>query len=639
MEANLQAQIIVVTERQSISKDLFLMLFIALLPALFTLCWCVFNTQLPVADGSDYTTSAGHAYLGYKMHGIFHLIKILYLERGWRPVTFPLFLMPFLIISKGNMFFSYTAVSTLCIFLGTIYVYLLLNMQLTKFSSAIGACIIGLLPLLQHLGLQTFFAEVAMYPALFAFCYYLIKSDFLRHKGYSIAVAIALVLTLTIRPVEGVTHLALILAVFFYLGWRKKIFSIREIYAVMVVALIGFFLLIAHGITIDMGNERVSNHDLRMNRIYVLIFKASFFLTAMAILPLIISAIKNISRESKNFLIGTMVLATVLIVLWWLPYIQNLTEWTYQNSVGGLAQGLPKQFFKATLHSIFWSAGIIPLLVIVGMALFSSVILSFKKVYEIISTQTFYYLFLIFPLPFILMFSTVQSSPRKIALAIPCLFAALMLIGMAKGKWLRLRNCVFALLLCAQVAVLVMLVTGYDHNKNYATNRWAILMGDSILPMPVLYRPNPHDVTVKFIQQYAKAYGLHNIAAQLPVEHNITVDPFLLSMMVNNNGWNVTAGYPYYAQFSKKNEADIRQRFDGLLLINPFGKMQPSKELAAKFLAIRNTATPWEQITFDTLYQFALGKIGELGWVKGPCYTFKTDTECEGCLFLRKPAV
>src|SRR5918911_1051966 len=96
-----------------------------------------------------------------------------------------MFMVPYLFISKGSVTFAFQAVTISCVLVNAIYVYLFARLYLDRVSALIAANVIGLLPLVQIFEL-TFFSECALFPVMLGALYYLVQSDYFRHRKQTI---------------------------------------------------------------------------------------------------------------------------------------------------------------------------------------------------------------------------------------------------------------------------------------------------------------------------------------------------------------------------------------------------------------------------------------------------------------------
>src|SRR5687768_10224539 len=87
-------------------KELKFILIALVLPVILALIWFYHNNQLPSADATGYLDAAFAMYKKF-LHGKYgSAIASLYADRSWRPVSFQLIIVPFLLIFKGNIYLA-----------------------------------------------------------------------------------------------------------------------------------------------------------------------------------------------------------------------------------------------------------------------------------------------------------------------------------------------------------------------------------------------------------------------------------------------------------------------------------------------------------------------------------------------------
>ena len=88
----------------------------ALIPLLLMVLWQINNVGLPVADANDFLYSASSLSHYLYDGNIDRFLYALYAEKPWRPVSFHLFLFPFMFISGNNVLFTFSVIHSLALF-------------------------------------------------------------------------------------------------------------------------------------------------------------------------------------------------------------------------------------------------------------------------------------------------------------------------------------------------------------------------------------------------------------------------------------------------------------------------------------------------------------------------------------------
>ena len=188
------------------------------------------------------------------------------------------------------------------------------------------------------------------------------------------------------------------------------------------------------------------------------------------------------------------------------------------------------------------------------------------KLEEIISR---YELILIssIPIPFIFYFTSVQTSFRKISLAMVLISIVLLIIGFRNLKPIKNINSVIFICVIILVFSHGKLILE-DKEHSFFKNSNPTIFTGTTFPVPINIDPNPHNTVIDKIDHLRKKYQVNYIA--LPIDENSNpVDPFLLSIMAGQKGF--IANYPYTSSFKK--DLDFLKNFDAALIINPEGKM------------------------------------------------------------------
>lgn len=625
-------------------KDNIFVLFSMALPVIFTFLWLSKNSQLPASDATDYLGT------GLKIYRLF-MEKNLWtgfwqMPHGWRPIFFPLLSVPFLFLSQGNVYFAYQAVALSCVITSGVYVYLLLRLQLTKWSAIVGANLICLLPLFQG-PILAFFSEAALFPCLLASIYHLIQSNYLRDKKHTLAFTVFLTLAVIIRPVEAVSHLFFIFAYFFMQGWKKQIFSGKQILTVMALCLSAlslFFIVNAGHFLNHYGFKPIDGgvYDIKLTKLLYHALIASSVMTIIAWGAVgLANHLSSRNRfyqathaQQSSYILVAMSSAMLVALAWYLPKAFVTLLWIFRTSVGDVAN--VTQQFSANhtfVQEVARFAFAESELIVIGasiVALISMLVIPQRERLNILSANAFLYLILLLPFPLWEVFFTVQSTVRKLSVAFPALLMVMLLFGLAKGpfKWLRL--IVMSVLLLLQFSFAM----SYVYPDKFIEPLKLALGG---YPVPVVTTPNSHVVVINFLAEQAKQYSLHHVYIEADVEHGSSVDTFLLIFMndIAKNSYKIS--YPYFSQFSSNNAQKLSLQTDGLFLTDKVTAMTISPAAAQAYAEkFANETNP----TIKTLYQFLMyfsqNKLADIGWQKGPCIVVKASNQQNylGCLLL-----
>lgn len=654
-------------------RSAWIMLMLAsLLPLLYTASWLIRNHQLPCNDAANYLLSAVNIYQAFADHGLVHGLFRLYAERGWRPIIFPNLAAPFLLISKGNMFFAYQSVALLCVLATTIYSYMFFRLRLNRIPALLGANLIGLLPFIQAQALM-FYAEAALFPCVIGCLYHLIKSGYLRDLRHSAAFVLLLSLSLMIRPVEAVTNLVFVFMLFLYDGWRQQFFSTGAVIRLFLCLSAAAFLFFTaayypywhHGMVNVMDGGGVL--DRKMARVLMICMAGSGSTTLILWLlnKIIMPATRPVQRTSLStsitlyqaalaqrlkqsatnpLLVPAFIAISVLTLLWFLPVAYNTYEWIYRTSLGDVASStgsLSGPSFSVDVLSIYLrEEGIAVIGGTLIAALAGWIALTWRQRKVALLSTPFLYLILLLPFPFWEAFYTVQVVTRKLSLAFPAILMALLMLALSNGKWLRARSLFVGLLVLMQAGLLFKLLftDTYQHPVPSLTRTIGYF-----IPQPSTIRPNPHDVVMDFFATQAnlhhlRSFGLELVPGTPDARHPIEaepINPFLMSTMLQSRNTPYYAGYPYFSVYSEENVRSLSSRFDAVFVSDTVSAMTISPAAAAAYQKRLDEEQSASVKIFFRLMQYYSGdQLAIIGFKRGPCIVIKTQKSGDylGCL-------
>lgn len=620
-----------------------------LLPLMFTICWLFKNTQLPVGDAANYLSTSIDIYHSFKEFGFWNGLSSCYFLRGWRPIVFPITAVPFLFLTNGNLLLSYTCVGTLSILLSVIYIFLLFRLELNRFQAIIATNIIGLLPIIQAQVLG-FYAESLLFPCILGAIYHLIKSNYLCKFSHSMAFILLLSFATMLRPVETVTHFIFILMVFFLLGLRKKIFNGQQIiswFTHAFTALLIFFSFILYTV---FSNKMSENLDANMLRIINYLFLIVAMITTILWVSRVIYnrkqqlVITNNYFYNESLLISAFFLFFLLVLSWFVPFSLETFEWIYQTSIGGVAAnttpyvGSSHNFWKE-LNSQVTAEGTIIVINLTLLFLFS-LIFCIKEKFKLLTSITFIYLFLLIPLPFLEVFTTVQDAYRKLSTAFPALLMCFLIVGLSQGKLYSLRVLIASITLLIE-CILLYCVAFSGISFNNILNR---LQGYYVVH-PVTINPNPHDVVRDFLGVEASKYKLKVIALDVNPETFEPVDPFLMAVMVKALPNHLVVNYPYFEKYSLQNTFILSKKVDAVFIADRIDRMKISPQSTDYYFKKYNQELNSSLKTmYELLYFYSRNDLEKIGWHLGPCLMLKSaclnnsiqsgmrNSGCFGCL-------
>ena len=118
----------------------FIHYLILLIPIVLCVTWHYFiNAQVLI-----YIFQASfEIYNPLKEYNLVLFIDNLFTTRPWRPIIFHLFILPFLILSGGEIFLTMLLVNTFFVIISVFFLYKIFNIYSNKINAAISASIVG----------------------------------------------------------------------------------------------------------------------------------------------------------------------------------------------------------------------------------------------------------------------------------------------------------------------------------------------------------------------------------------------------------------------------------------------------------------------------------------------------------------
>jgi hypothetical protein len=645
------------------TKDFKIIILSSLIPIFLMILWQFNNVGLPIADANDFIGAAGRISNYFWNGEIFRGFYELYSDKPWRPVTFHLFLFPFMLVSKNNIIFTSACVHILCLFFIVAYSYSIFR----KISDDLKLCGLaatatGLLSASFFPGGFILFAETAFTPAVLAVIYHLLSSNYMRNKEHSIYLLIAMCIAFTIRPVEAITYLLPIFIYFFYKGYKDNAFTTDLILYILKIILSIIFILSLRGLDIDADKRFDYLNKGEGSELYLDLFKYLFFI----IIILFLSKLKNLflfikkSREKyKNYSIIVFSIFSLFILIWFYDSWRDLYIWIYTTQLGSTATSdaffIFPISFKEIANNIFfqisWS-GILPIALIYSLFL---IFYLYKIIYQNskINLNQVKYLFISTIIPCVLVFITISNTPRKFAATYIIIMIIGFLLVISFSKFKKILYTIFSLLVFTQAISIYSIANTHDsvnfNNYNNADEKYSkftkFISGNNI-PKPKKYSIEPK--IIDLIYDNSKKYNFKNVDLSY-FYPGIQVDIFQSSLL-NSLKPNLTyiSSLPLLLDkpYSRKWLLKRFRTSDAFFIINPLGSLELSDDVANIYLKkSKKNSNNQESFYEELLYFYLSGKLTkDFGFIKVSCI----DTSIpnihnenkgifqEGCLLVKK---
>lgn len=632
--------------KEKTSTEILFILMSFILPVSGCLLWLLQTNQFPTSDATDYIATAHRIYQHYAQEGFLAGLMQTFLERGWRPIFFPVLSIPFMLLSQGNIIFAYKATIISCLLASSVYLYFYLRFFLDRFTAMVSANLICMLPFVLNYAF-IYMAEIALFPLAIGSLYHLVKSNWLTNQKHNIGFVSCITLAILIRPIESITDLILVFTAYFAVGIYHKAFTWKEISLVFVIVLgstlafmyfvVSYFMhthwfifLSTHLEKSDMEHFAYSLFKI-LSVMFILSIAFFVYLQSLAKKPPFNIQTKPLYKRPIVLIFSSLCCITLF---WFAPFSFKTYGWIYFTSMGDIAatynQLHPKIPLLTIIHNYIVEESIVVVAGIIFLFLMGLISVPVKKLASIVQSQQFILPLLMLPFPIWEVFNTCQTESRKLSLVISVAFAMMLCIGLQNGKWWRFRVGILLTILTVQFMSLFSVL--YP--------RFSVLLPQNIAGMyykPITINPNPHNVVLNFLDITSETYHLKRIFIGETYKYFMPVYPYLLMMMAPMFNHHYELFWTGYGIYPDDILTKLGQENDGIFLINLDNDMMINKENADKYLNFFNKETiPDIKIYYGFLYYYAANKLNEIGLEPGPCINFNAidNQNYKGCILV-----
>lgn len=598
------------------------------LALIFIFKWITSNTQLPTSDAATFLSTITVLYGKFVKHGVVQGILSCYLDRGWRPILFPVSAIPFMLISHGNLLFAVNCIAIFSVITSATYVYHFFKLQLNTFNALLATNSICLLPFIQA-QITGFYAESLLFPCVIGSVFHLIKSDCFTNLKHSLAFALLFSLAMMLRPIETIMEMILVLILFLAIGVYRNIFSIREIIIVIALTCTTISAFFVIGILQNSSLLLMRVSDYHMVKMFTHLMWITLFTSIILWLFINYKPILNcfkIKSTDRVLLVPIFSAICLLTWLWFAPFSLETFEWIYRTSFGDVAAGTTKLegITPNIWHELLIQITAEGLFVVAGAALFAVIntFIRFICRNQHDNILPCICLLLMVPIPLLEVIFTVQDIHRKLSIAFPALLMMFLWISLKPGYLSKLRSGTMGVFVGIQY-VLLMNATFYSPVYNPILDK---LIG-YYAGKPVTQNPNAHNSLLSFLNTAAKNYKLKSIALAVNSNTIEPVDPFLMSALVQASNNNYEAKYLYLDKFTDKRVNNLTYRFNAIVVSDRIERMQVNGRAAKEYKdQFDHEKSPSLKIMYQLLYAYSNGKLENLGWRLGPCTVIQANT-------------
>ena len=619
------------------------------IPLFFSILWHSINTQIPVSDAIGWLQAAAEILQPYWDDGNFtKSIYEAFTHRPWRPVIFHLFVLPFLFVTDGDFVLTTLLVHALFVFLSTVIIYKIFSLFADKIPSSICAVIISLSTNIMFGGIGLpLFAELAFKPIALMSVYSLLKSNYFTIKKYSYIFSITFFLVLALRPVEGILYLTIPVLIFLFLGIKSKKFNIIEVSKSITIIFTGILILLFSRL-VPKVSKSISSLDPPFSAEIYINISIAFLIFYVFSLLFFYFLRKNSHKYifNKNYLIKAFILLTILTVFYWYPYFSNLFRWVYGTSIGAIVSYYEPSDWTI-YQEILWAfqgSGLYILTFLFFIAISYTVFYIFRK-HSILSINTYskeaYFYFLgIIPVPWLIYLFTIQSSYRKVSLAMVAILFILLIYILQFEKLKKLTLSLLISIMFIQSAAIYK-HTNIDYQNSYFWGSQRNPLVSNIIgneyPLPININPNPHNIVIDFFKNSNSKYNYKKFAI-LVDETGEPVDAFLLYLMSIKQKFKCNIPYITSSEFIENDYSKILSMgYESYFLINPKDlNMEISESNAKK--ALKQSKSKFKsgsaKLAYHFQYLYSSGQLSKYGYKVLDCK--KINNKHTGCLIIKK---
>ena len=595
-----------------------LVLFIA---PILSLLWHLENTQLPFADAIAYLESASIIYQNLILGNYYDFIISIFNERSWRPVIFQLFILPFLIITSGDLLASVMFTHFLFVSLSVFVIYKIFLLSGGKYSASISALIVCLSIDIFFGGTSyTLFSEISFIPFLLGTLYLLSDSSLFQDKKKSFYFMLFFTLTMLSRPVEGVLFLFLPL-VFIVLFQHKKYMNIHETVKGFMWPILFLWILLVSRLFPKTSSSILKVDPPHSYEIFFIIFCVISSIFFMFLIYFLYKKLFKVSKKynvlEKIYFSKSMFLSSLLLWFWYTPRFGSLYGWVYDTSIGDQFQ-YQKDYeynFIPVLTSAIESRGSFIFYGFLILFLLSMIFALKNKYKENINSinniKNMFFTSAI--IPTIIYFTTFQVSYRKIAPVVTMMLIFMIIYIIRTSKIKKFLNILLTIIVLLQIHFFLDNIYESDNNEtwqNYDKDSYSSLFIGSGFPKPVNIVNESYEKVVEFLKIESEEANIDSIALVL-TDDSFPVEPYLLKFYCERSSIQCNVSSPKIFEYGN---IDYLKNNKGILIIHNFNLIETDRskiEALAKKQIENNIdhSSPYELYSYYFTYLILANKL------------------------------
>ena len=602
---------------------------------LISLLWHLENKQLPLSDAIGYLDSASIIYQNLMAGNFSDFIISIFNERSWRPVIFQLFIVPFLIFSKGDLLTSVMMTHFIFVSLSVFIIYKIFLISGSKYIASISASIVCLSIDIFFGGTSyPLFAEVSFIPFLLSTLYLLSDENLFQKKKKSYYFIIFFTLTILSRPIEGALFLGMPL-VFIIIYQHKKYLHIYEIIKGFFWPVLFLWILFFSRLFPNISSSVLKIDPPHSYEIFFTIFCCISFLFLVFLLYFLYVKFYKISIRKNNlekiFFSKSMFLSSLILWFWYTPRFGSLYGWVYDTSIGNQFQfQKDKEYSVLSLfnnaldsHGFFVIYAVIILFFItIGFSLKQKhnknyLVDKYSKTNK--NIERIKILFLTSSLiPTILYFATHQVTYRKIAPVIT-MATILMIIYIIKNNSIKtnsiknITNTLLTTIFLCQTYFFYKNVYGVEDNERWLNHHESIYSSAVIgsgFPRPINVINDSYVQIVRFLKSQSNIVGVKSIGLVLS-DNSFPIEPYLLKFFCDRASLKCTISSPKNFKYGN---IEYLKNNDAILIIHDYDLVENdglNNEYFAKNKIESNlkNSSPYELYSYYLTYLYVTKRL------------------------------
>lgn len=562
------------------------------IPLLIVVLWHAQNTLLPAHDAADYFRSALNNYLVWQDKGFFAGLIDTYLNRGWRPIFFAAYIVPFIMIADGDFLLSVGLTLSVTFFLLLTFIYLTVRHYAGAFRAAIVTTFIGTMAWVEISGFYIF-SEVFLFMSMSMALFFAVKCDYLRNRRYSILFGLGLGICLISKPAPFIMSMSIPVIAFVIRSYALGNFSTKQAFAFIYVMLMLGLTLILQAVFVD-GVLDIVPSVLSIGA-YILVTGTGLYFFW--------------KDEIKAPIVQSAVVCGLIMVIWWMPSFRAYLDYAFVGGLGAMAKlyHLTQRNFLDTINHFFVARGGWPLLVAFGSAITAisfygtgrSLIVLIMRRARLLGGY-FLIVLAIASIPLILAAMSPGADPRRAELSFLAIFIITLVVAVKNRSWVG-----------TMITTILLGFTGVQALHSFAAVADIDYPGKTVvgryLPEPSMpfTKGDPSKKVYKILSEWGLAKGsvaTFTFRLDLVVGGRMkqSFDTGILQALAFNNRQKLYFGYPWEFYSLEEGYKKIKPYDYVLLDVGNY----PETEFSDG---------PYSMLTYDLINKWRSGKLEEVG--------------------------